>query len=184
MKRKLYLEVRYLTQSTSQYTNRDGWLDDIREETSWNNDRADLAWFVCVYVSQLNSFSMRTGEVEGYRYCVALRIVSLPLYHTPSRSYPQTESGGPGLFHSWLLQRNGACGPLLLLIRADAWLSCMPAAQPNRDYVPGWWRQKKKVVEIFVFYTFGEFRLINYLCIISNEILICSKDGNPMLQWL
>lgn len=109
---------------------------------------------VCVCslcVSQLNSFSMRTGEVEGYRYCVALRIVSLPLYHTPSRSYPQTESGGPGLFHSWLWQRNGARGPLLLLIRADAWLSCMPAAQPNRDYVPGWWRQKKKVtVEIFV----------------------------------
>ena len=94
---------------------------------------------------------MHSVEVEGYRYCVALRIVSLPLYHTTSRSYPQTESGGPGLFHSWLWQRNGARGPLLLLIRADAWLSCMPAAQPNRDYVPGWWRQKKKViVEIFV----------------------------------
>lgn len=106
--------------------------------------RVDMvcAWSLCV--SQLNSFSMCTGEVEGYRYCVALRIVSLPLYHTPSRSYPQTESGGPGLFHSWLWQRNGARGPLLLLIRADAWLSCMPAAQPNRDYVPGWWRQKKK----------------------------------------
>lgn len=71
-------------------------------------------------VSQLNSFSMCTGEVEGYRYYVALRIVSLPLYHTPSRSYPQTESGGPGLFYSWLWQRNGARGPLLLLIRADA----------------------------------------------------------------
>lgn len=114
----------------------------MKEETAWNNDRAELIWCVCV--SQLNSFSMRTGDVEGYRYCVALRIVSLPLYHTPSRSYPQTESGGPGLFHSWLWQRNGARGPLLLLIRADAWLSCMPAAQPNRDYVPGWWRQKKK----------------------------------------
>lgn len=98
---------------------------------------------VCVRVSQLNSFSVHTGGVEVYRYCAALRIVSLPLYHTPSRSHPQTESGGPGLFHFWLWQRNGARGPLLLLIRADAWLSCMPAAQPNRDYVPGWWRQKK-----------------------------------------
>lgn len=123
----------------------DDWMTE-KEETAWNNDRAELTWCVCarVCVSQLNSFSMRTGEVEGYRYCVALRIVSLPLYHTPSRSYPQTESGGPGLFHSWLWQRNGARGPLLLLIRADAWLSCMPAAQPNRDYVPEWWRQKKK----------------------------------------
>lgn len=116
--------------------------------------------WLCVCVSQLNSFSIRTGEVEGYRYCVALRIVSLPLYHTPSRSRPQTESGGPGLFHSWLWQRNGARGPLLLLIRADAWLSCMPAAQPNRDYVPGWWRQKKKkrsLLRSLFLHTFGEF---------------------------
>lgn len=154
------IDLRHLVKekkrSTSQHPKRDGWLDDTEEETAWNNDRAVLIWCVhacsrartrvCVYVfvSELNGFSMPTEEAEGYRYCVALRIVSLPFYQTPSRSYLQTESGGPGLFHSWLWQRNGARGPLLLLIRADAWLSCMPAAQPNRDYVPGWWRQKMK----------------------------------------
>lgn len=76
----------------------------------------------CTYtcVSRLNGFCVRTRDAEGYRYCAALQIVSLPLYHTPSRSHLQTERGGPGLFHSWLWQRNGARGPLLLLIRADA----------------------------------------------------------------
>lgn len=117
-----------------------GW----HEGGGWNN-RPGLTVTGCVCVSRLNSPCIHTEEGEGYRYCVAWRIVSLPLYQTPSRSYPQPQSGGPGLFHCWLWQRNGARGLLLLVIRADAWLSSMPDVPPNRDYVvPGWLRQKKK----------------------------------------
>lgn len=118
-------------------------LLEIRGGQSWHGV------FVCVWVcaracaSQLNSFSMHCGEVEDYRYCVALRTVSLPLHHTPSRSQPQQNVVALAFSTPGSGRGNGARGPLLPLIGADAWVSCVPAAEPNRDYVPGWWWRQK-----------------------------------------
>ncbi len=149
----------------------------MKEETAWNNGRAELTGWVCVCVcvcvhvchsSIASACALGKWKVTDIVWhCESCRFLSIIPHqgHIHRLKVVALAFSTPGSGRGM-----GPAEPLLLLIRADAWLSCMPAAQPNRDYVPGWWRQKKKkkrsLLRSLSLYTFGEFVLFNYLCLI------------------
>lgn len=73
-------------------------------------------------MSQLNSVSVHTREVEGYRYCVAEPILWLPLRHDHVKVTSTAEERGP---------RTSAAAANLGR-RVTQWRAS--AVQPNRDY--------------------------------------------------
>lgn len=135
------LELRWIRKSeTKRKERRMAWARRVLQITggqSWHG--------VCVCVRHSSiALACTVGKwkvTDIVWHCESCRFLSIIPHQGHSRGLnvvaPAFSTSGSG-------RGNGARGPLLLLIRADVWLSCMPAAEPNKDYVPGWWRQKKQ----------------------------------------